>query len=171
MLDHMKRILAGQFEAGLCMLDDCLRACPDEYWDGVIGKYPFWHVAYHTLCFVDLYLSPGEAAYASRDAFHPAGMKEFSEEYPSRRFSRAELLAYAAVCRTKIAEVLAADTAAALEADCGFHWLPISRGELHLYNIRHLQHHTGQLSAFLRRASVETRWVKSGWRSAAGPAT
>jgi hypothetical protein len=27
----------------------------------------------------------------------------------------------------------------------GFEWVPLSRMELHIYNIRHLQHHVGQL--------------------------
>jgi hypothetical protein len=40
---------------------------------------------------------------------------------------------------------------------------------MHLVNIRHVQHHTGQMSAFLRRVDdrfkdhKELRWVGSGW--------
>jgi hypothetical protein len=60
MLDYVQKILTGQFEASLGMLNDCIQNYPPRHWDGRIAKYPFWHVAYHTLCFVDLYLSPDE---------------------------------------------------------------------------------------------------------------
>jgi len=43
-----------------------------------------------------------------------------------------------------------------------FPWLSCSRAELPRYSLRHLQHHTGQLGAFLRRAKVATRWKKYG---------
>jgi uncharacterized damage-inducible protein DinB len=60
---------------------------------------------------------------------------------------------------------MAAETHKTLEGPSEFPWLPMSRAELHLYNIRHIQHHTGQLGAFLRRNGVDAgRWVKRGWR-------
>lgn len=63
-----------------------------------------------------------------------------------------------------------AETPDSLAAPSGFSWRPFSRGELHLYNLRHIQHHTGALSAYLRRvdASLKDRktlsWVRMGWR-------
>lgn len=86
--------------------------------------------------------------------------------YPSRRFEKAEIMEYLAVCRRKALETLAAETRESLERESGFPRLPFSRGELHVYNIRHLQHHTGQLSAFLRRIDDprDPKWVKTGWR-------
>ena len=71
MSDHLQQILARQFDAALCMLNDCVEKCPPALWDARVAKYPFWQVAYHALCFVDLYLSPGEAAFAPRDEFPP----------------------------------------------------------------------------------------------------
>jgi len=162
----MKTILTAQFEAALCMLNDCIEKCPEEHWDGLIAKYPFWQVAYHTLCFVDCYLTPGgNAAFKPRAEFHPKGMEEYDAEYPSRRFSQAELKAYMAVCREKLGSVMQAETRETLEGPSEFPWLPMTRAELHLYNIRHVQHHTGQLGAFLRKNGVDMgRWVKRGWR-------
>ena len=108
MLEFVKQIITGQFEAALCMMNDCLRRCPEPHWDGIIGKYPFWQVAYHTLCFVDLYLSPSPEAFVYRD-IHPNGRSEFDDEYPSRRFERAEITEYLAVCREKMVATLAAE--------------------------------------------------------------
>jgi hypothetical protein len=92
--------------------------------------------------------------------FHPAGRADLEDEYPSRRFTKAELLAYFGFCLEKLNATIPSETAAALNAPAaGF---PFSRAELHLQGIRHTQHHTGQLSASLRRVGVDTRWVKCG---------
>ncbi len=169
MIDYLKKILTGQFEASLCMMNECVQKCPQEHWDGKIAKYAFWHVAYHTLCFVDLYLSPDEETFQPRD-FHPRGRSELNEEFPSRRFEKREITEYLAICRQKAIETLASETRESLERESGFPWLSFSRGELHLYNIRHIQHHTGQLSAYLRRIDEAlqdpkaVRWVATGWR-------
>jgi hypothetical protein len=165
MLEYFKTIVARQFEAALCMADDCLRKCPRQHWDAPVAKYPFWQVAYHVLCFVDYYLSPGEAAFTPRPDLHPRGLAELNEEYPSRRFDRDELLDYVSFCRQKLADALAAETQQSLEAWCAFPGRPLSRGELYVYNLRHLQHHVAQLGACLRRIdpTIDPRWVGTGW--------
>ena len=153
-----------QFGAALDMLEECIRACPDEHWDDLIAKYPFWHVVYHTLCFVDVYLCPTNDDWVPQtgpQGLHPLGRVELDEEYPSRRFTRAEMLRYMAMCREKLAAQMARETAEVLRGPSGFGHLPFSRAELHVYSVRHVQHHTGQLGACLRRAGVDTRWVKS----------
>jgi hypothetical protein len=46
------------------------------------------------------------------------------------------------------------------EAESGFYWLPMNKLELQIYNIRHLQQHTGELMERLgSRAGVEVDWV------------
>jgi len=175
-----KKVVLGQFEAALAMLNVCLVKCPDEHWDGPIAKYPFWQAAYHTLCFVDCYLSPSNEAFAEllkqraatdgpASTLHPLGMAELEEEYPSRRFDRGELLGYVGLCRAKLKAVLGdepgSETARSLDGPSGFGWLPFTRAELHLYNLRHVQHHAGQLGAYLRRAGVDVGgWARSGWK-------
>lgn len=172
MIEHVKRVLAGQFEASHCMLGECIEKCPGEHWDSPIAKYPFWQVAYHTLCFVDFYLSPGDAAWRPRlgdRGLHPRARAELDDEYPSRRFEKPELLEYLAICRAKLSGAIAAETSRSLEGPTGFPRLPFSRGELYIYSIRHIQHHAGQLGALLRRVGamgeMELRWVGTGWRN------
>jgi hypothetical protein len=167
MSGHVTRVVESQFEAALRMLHRCIQRCPEEHWDGLVAKYPCWMVAYHTLCFVDVYLSRGEAGFRPRveEGIHPKGKAELEEEYPSRRFSRAEVLAYSEICLAKLRDTMAAETPESLEGPTGFSRLPFSRLELHLYNIRHVQHHAGALSAYLRRAGVDAGgWSKAGWK-------
>ncbi|MHB8731721.1 MAG: DinB family protein [bacterium] len=169
MIAYVRTILTGQFEASLAMLDGCIRECPERYWDGRIARYPFWQIAYHALCFVDLYLSPSKSAFQPR-GIHPGALRDTFEEAAGRRFDRRELTAYLENCRQKALDVLRAETPESLQQPSGFSWLPMSRGELHVYNIRHVQHHVGQLSAYLRRVEPAwqdlkvRRWVKTGRR-------
>jgi uncharacterized damage-inducible protein DinB len=163
MIEHLRRILTGQFEAALAMLHQCVRICPPEHWDSKIANDTFRQVAYHTLFFVDLYLSPGEDAFELRD-LHRRGGDERSSTTASAGLDQDETLAYVAICRHKALAALAAETAESLQRDSGFARLRCSRAELHLYNIRHMQHHAGQLSASLRRIKQAVDWVKSGWR-------
>jgi uncharacterized damage-inducible protein DinB len=164
-IDVVRPALIGQFEAALCMLNDCARKCPVDHWDGRIANDTFRQVIYHTVYFTDLYLSPGEAAFSPRD-YHERGGDERSGTTPGAGLSKEETLAYIATCRQKAAETLAAETAESMQAGSGFSRLPFSRLELHVYNIRHMQHHAGQLSAYLRRIveDGERWWVRSGWR-------
>jgi hypothetical protein len=49
-----------------------------------------------------------------------------------------------------------------------FDWLSLERAELHVYNIRHIQHHAAQLSLRLRLDTGDgIPWVGSGWREMA----
>lgn len=158
--DLFRDAVASQGLAALTMLQECLTACPDEHWDAIIGKYPFWMVAYHTLCFADCYCARSNEQWKPSRRFHPKGRTELEEEYPSRRFERSELLAYVRACRRILSKALAAESKSSLAGPSGFSWLKMPRAEVYLYNLRHVQHHTGQLSAFLRRVNVPTKWAK-----------
>jgi hypothetical protein len=169
MIGYVKKILADQFEAALCMMDHCIRACPPQHWEGKIANGTFRWAAYHTLFFVDLYLSRGdEDAFVLRDLHHRGGDEREPVACPG--LSIDETLAYVAICRQKMLETLAGETAESLQGPCGFSYRKISRGELYVYNIRHVQHHTGQLSACLRRVVPALSdpealpWIGSGWK-------
>jgi hypothetical protein len=168
MIDFMKRIVVGQFEAALAMLGECVRRCPAERWEERMAAYTVRQLAYHTLYFVDLYLSRGEAAFEPRE-LHQRGGDE-REPVISAGLSQQETLEYLAICRQKLLEALAAETEESLRGPSGFSWLSFSRGELHLYNLRHVQHHAAQLSAHLRRVEPAFQdrralpWVATGWR-------
>ena len=123
-MNDFARIAESQLEASLAMLAECIDACPEHRWDSSIAKYTFWQVAYHTLCFVDYRLAHGDAAWHPHPMFHPAGRAELDEEYPSRRFTKPELLAYLAFCLDKLRTTLAAETPESLHSPSGFPGLP-----------------------------------------------
>ena len=169
MIEYVRTSLTGQFEASLCMLNDCIAKCPPQHWEDRIANDTFRQVAYHTVFYVDLYLSPSDAAFCLR-ALHQRGGDERTIDTPSTGLTKDETLDYLTVCRHKALETLALETPESLRRESGFSWLPFSRGELHLYNIRHVQHHTGQLSVFLRRIvkDDERWWIRTGWRERQG---
>lgn len=171
MPDLYKQSVLAQFEAALWMLHDCIHKCPDEHWSGataIIGKYEFWHVVHHTLACTDGYLSSNEESMEYLPEFYPAGHRDIDEEYPSRTFSKDEMLTFIAHCLTKLRESIANETEESLRGPSGFSWVEINRAELHLYSLRHVMHHTGMLSAFLRRLDPpkdrQPRWGFTGWR-------
>jgi len=168
MADYVQTILTSQFEAALAMLKQCVQACPSEHYEGKIAKDSFRTIAYHTLFWVDYYLSPGEDAFELRDLNHRGGDDRVLESSPG--LTRDETLSYVEICRQKLVEALAVETPESLAAPSGFSRFSFSRGELHLYNLRHIQHHTGALSAYLRRVDANLKdskalsWVRMGWR-------
>ncbi|MGI9036997.1 MAG: hypothetical protein ACR2GD_13300 [Pyrinomonadaceae bacterium] len=52
-----KTIIWHQFGASIDMLEDSLLVCPDNLWDDCNEPSEFRYLVYHTLFFLDLYLS------------------------------------------------------------------------------------------------------------------
>jgi hypothetical protein len=47
-----------------------------------------------------------------------------------------------------------------MDGPSGFYWIPMNKLELQFYNIRHLQHHTGELCERLgKTGAVEIGWI------------
>src|SRR5207253_1975113 len=82
----------------LCMLGGCVRRCLAEHWEGKVGNGTFRQIAYHTLYFVDLYLSPGPRALEPREFHRRGGSRRLGAD-PNGGLAQAETLAYLAVCR------------------------------------------------------------------------
>jgi len=167
MLTLVRDSIAGQYGASLTMLERCIKRADEAVWEAPVAKFPYWHVAYHTLFCTDLYLSPGEKAFRS-PAFHqPDSNFLGNQPWPpykkvvvGRPYEKEELTSYLETCRGKVRTSVGAETEATLAGESGFPWLPFNRLDLHLYNIRHVQHHTGQLAAVLRRMTGKgVTWV------------
>ena len=131
-------------------------------WNGIVGKYLFRQVAYRVLYCSDIYTATSKDKWKPNPKFHPAGIADIQEEYPSQTLSKRELLAYLMYCSKSIRNSLNLETESSLKRSASFSWIKLISAELLLYSIRHIQHHTGQPRAYLRRVQVNTICVKSG---------
>ena len=140
------------------MLNDALRDCPDELWEKHVwedqpdqwvaaGFSAFWYLGYHTLFWLDLYLTGEEEGFAPPAPFDLVEM-EAGEILP-RTYAREELLTYLEYCRRKCQETIDALSTEQAYRSCRFPWGELPYGELLLYNLRHVQEHAGQLRMFL----------------------
>ena len=155
--DSIRTAFDSQFQAGLDMLEAAVRACPDDAWDSAVHVNRFWHVAYHALFYVHLYLFQAESEAAPWSG-HRAGAHSLGEEVEP--YSREQVLEFVAFCREHARRQIAALD---LVAESGFSWLPFGPVERLAYNLRHLQHHAGQLSERVRQdTGGRVRWVARG---------
>jgi len=164
-------VVVAQYRAALAMLRSAVAACPEKLWDRDRDCNRFWAIAYHALFHAHLYASPSEEAFEPwnvRVHGHPGfgrsplgrGVTSSSQD----TYSQADILAY---CDHVDALVPTLVRSAHLGDSSGFHGLPFSRGEAHLYNIRHIQHHAGQLIERLRQeTNGGIDWVASVRKSA-----
>src|SRR5262245_54652106 len=170
MLDTFKQLIANQFEAALCTLNACVDRCPETAWKGRVANLKFCQVVFHTLFYADFYLGANEDPFRQQP-FHQSNQdffgdyEEFEDRPPTSLYDKASIKKYLSHCRTKAAQVIAAETAELLSGRAQFAKRTVSRAELHVYNLRHIQHHAAQLSLRLRLDSNEDiPWIGSGWR-------
>jgi hypothetical protein len=147
-----KDLLASQLGATIDMLENALLACPDELWSDRSRQPEFWYLVYHTLFFLDLYLSGTLEGFAppapfNLDEIDPAGV------LPERPYTKDEMLAYLQHGRRKARATLDVLTDEKARQRCRFDWLEATFAELILYSIRHVQHHTAQLNLILRQTT------------------
>lgn len=172
MLDAYKTLIAQQYEAAFCMLARCVDRCPETGWNEPVASLKFCQAAFHAVFFTDLYLGPDVTALREQPfhRLHVSIFADYEELEPRRQqalYEKPFIQAYLAHCRDKAARVIAAETNESLAQRAGFDWLKFSRGELHVCNIRHLQHHAAQLSLRLRiDYDEQIPWVGSSWRIA-----
>ena len=162
-------MLWRQFGAAIDMFGEALRDCPDELWEKSLWKdqpgqwvaagfSAFWYLCYHTLFWLDLYLTGAE------EGFAPPAPFDLTEMEPDgvlpRTYSRAELLDYLDYCRRKCRETISAMSDEQARQSCRFSWGELTFAELQLYNLRHVQEHGAQLHMFLgQQEGKSARWV------------
>lgn len=172
MLNTLKELLTHQYDAALCMLNCCVDRCPEPAWNGSVGNLAFCQVAFHTLFFTDLYLGTDEEALRCQTFHreHADVFRDYEELEPRPQqlfYEQPWISMYLNHCRQKALDVVAAETMESLSSGHGFERRPPTRAELHVSNIRHIQHHAAQLSLRLRiDQGVEVPWVGWGWRAA-----
>jgi DinB superfamily len=170
MLDVYKESITNQYEAVFCTLASCVERCPDANWQRAVGNLTFCQVAFHALFYADVYLgrdlkSLREQPFHRDHAAVFADYEELEDRAQRAVYDKRFITDYLRHCREKASSVIASETAETLHRRPGFDWLPFSRAEVHVYNIRHAQHHAAQLNLRLRLDSGDgVPWVGSGWR-------
>jgi hypothetical protein len=162
-------MLWRQFGAAIDMLSASLRDCPDELrekrlWRDqpdqwvAVGFSAFWYLCYHTLFWLDLYLTGSEEGFTPPAPFELVEM-EPGEVLP-RTYTREELLDYLEYCRRKCQDTIGGMSTQEAYKLCRFSWGELPFAELQLYNLRHVQEHGAQLRMFLgQQAGISTQWV------------
>lgn len=159
--ERWKTILWRQFGAAIDMLEDAVTVCPAQVWGDRVESQAFWYITFHTLFYLDLYLSETNVGFAPPPLFTLDEMDERGL-LPDRVYSKEELLQYLAHGREKCRLRISTLTEEQAAQRCGFEWLDLSVGEVLLYNMRHVQHHAGQLNVLLRqKADTAVRWVRA----------
>ena len=157
-------IFIAQYRAALAMLRAAVEACPKALWSRASDDNPFWQIAYHALFYTHLYLSHTE------DEFEP--WEKHVEGYPhlgrlprplrdepkiGDPYRMSDVLEYCDAIERRLADQVTSDR---LDAASDFPWLSFTRSEVHVYNLRHIQHHAGQLIERLRQATgAGIEWI------------
>src|SRR6266581_7761783 len=137
-----------QFGAAIDMLENALLACPSTHWHGRLWSdhsdpefAEFWFITYHTLFWLDLYLSGSR-----EEEFAPPAPFIWTEldpaVSPERPYTKEELHAYLAATRQKCHAQLFALTDERARQVVEYPWAEeqaVSFLELQLYNMRHVQ--------------------------------
>ena len=155
----MRTILWQQFGAAIDMLENAVLACPEELWADRSRRPEYWYVVFHTLFFLDFYLSDPAQRFTppapfTLDELDPAGL------LPDRVYTKDELHTYLQHGRRKCRAVIEALTEEKAREHRRFGSIDGSVSELLLYNMRHVQHHAAQLNLVLRQTiDSAPRWV------------
>ena len=145
MIDIIKTELWGQFGAAIDMFENAMQKCPESLWN---DENRFWYWGYHTLFFLDYYLTEEPEKFAPPE---PYTLSEFDADgrMPDRVYDKSELLSYVKYCRKKCHDLISGLTPEKIEN----RWIDDSRNysilKVLLYNMRHVMHHTGQLNLLL----------------------
>jgi hypothetical protein len=139
------------------MLRQAIEKCPDAVWEDAAYSNPFWRVVYHVLFYTHFYLHPTEADFIPWEKHRDEITSLKNSGLEETPYTKADLLAYLALCLQFMEEQVQKMD---LKAESGFDWLPFNKLELQLYNIRHVQQHTGELCERLgAHGEVEVGWV------------
>jgi len=156
----MKEIIWHQFGAAIDMLENALLACPEKLWGERLESSEFWYRVYHTLFWLDFYLSDSSQGFVPPSPFtlvelDPAGL------LPERVYTKNELKNYLDHCRNKCLKTIKSLSDKNSHQHFRYGSINLSFAELLLYNMRHVQHHTAQLNLLLRQEiDSAPGWVK-----------
>jgi len=173
MENSWRTVLWLQFGAAIDMLENAMVACPASLWNQRLWSTPsdhpqmsedatFWSITYHTLFWLDLYLTGSHEGFAPPAPFTLNALDPASD-FPEQPYTKDELHSYLVYLRKKCQKTIAEISDEKANQQLTFPWLGemlISFVELHLYNMRHVQEHAAQLHLFLgQHGHAVSSWI------------
>lgn len=159
-------VVQSEYYSALVMLEESVKKCPAEIWNAPQDQNRTWQVAYHVLFYTHLYLQPTEQdfvpwpkARGEAQYFGPIFFEGNRAPLILEPYTQAEICEYLDFVRREVARQIPPLT---FDAPSGFDWLRMNKLELQFYNIRHIQHHTGELYERLgARGHVKLDWSRA----------
>ncbi len=160
MQNKLNKYLFAQFGASIEMLENAIDLCPEKVWSQKNDFSDFWYIAYHTIFWLDFYLTELPDNF---QPFNDFGITELDPKgiLPDKIFSKSELKTYLEHCKKKCNATIENINENSADKVYKFGTLELAFFELILYNMRHVQHHTAQLNLMLRQQIDSAgKWVR-----------
>ncbi len=157
-----KHAIKKQYEASLNMLGQAIKNCPDSLWNDQSYTNKYWHIAFHTLYFTDLYTQGTDKNFVKwvkyKDSFEFLDREPGEAPIPAEdAYTKEEVLEYYNyVVNNLDARIDSTDMELASEVS----WIPFTSFELQIHNIKHIQHHVGMLFERLRNNNIDVEWAR-----------
>jgi hypothetical protein len=162
----MREIVRSQLLAALATLINCIRNCPDSEWNEAHGDAPFSQVLFHTLFFLDYYLSADDNEFKAQQFHieHKSMFRDYEELIDKKAeelYSKEEIQTYMDFCRKKIEDRFGSINEKGFLEKTKHHDMAFL--ELMIDCTRHVQHHAAQLGLRLQLLSGdELKWFSRG---------
>lgn len=174
MVEIFKDVLWKNFGAAIDMLGDSISLCPDSLWQ---SEKKFFFLSYHTLIFLDYYLTIPARDFKPVLPFKLVPMESLPQDavddvIPNAAYTREEMLDYLSSILEKCKKLILDSSEEKLKEkwiakeEINLHGLcpslveDYSVIEILFYNLRHVQHHVGQLNLILRqKINAAPDWV------------
>jgi hypothetical protein len=160
MQNKINNYVLAQFGASIEMLGNAIDLCPLKVWNQKKDFSDFWYIAYHTIFWLDFYLTESAENFVPLSNF---GITELDPEgiLPNKVFTKEELKSYIKHCEKKCKTTIESINEKNVSKVYKFGSIELPFFELILYNMRHVQHHTAQLNLILRQQiDSAPNWVK-----------
>jgi hypothetical protein len=156
----LKTSIWQQFGAAIDMFEDAINLCPEHLWTTALWKDTederfghFWFIAYHTLFWLDRYLTGDDNEFLLPAPF-------IRGKLPETPYTKDQILTYLDHGRRKCQSTIEALTDEKASQICDYGWMQINFLELLLYNMRHVQEHGAQLNLMLGQHDISGMdWV------------
>jgi hypothetical protein len=157
MTNELRQSLWRQFGGSIDMLQNVISSCPDDFFS---THKRFYYIAYHSIIFLDYYLTIPPKDFSPRLTFTIKEANESPAEaiddlIPDRTYSKQELLDYIQASRDKCRKIINSLTEETVHKrfteEFETNAMDYSMLEILLYNLRHTQHHAAQLNLLMRQ--------------------